>query len=51
MVFQMVMQVSVPLIDAAGPVIGIVSWDSETASEGDTVLLPNHRPVEVIEVL
>jgi hypothetical protein len=25
-------------------------WDSETASEGETVLLPDGRPVEVIEV-
>jgi hypothetical protein len=28
----------------------MVSWDSETVSEGDIVLLPDGRPVEVIEV-
>jgi hypothetical protein len=38
------------LIDTAGGVIGIVSWHSETVSEGDTVLLPDGRQVEVIEV-
>jgi hypothetical protein len=38
------------LIDTASGVIGIVSWDSETVSEGDTVLLPDGRPVEVLEV-
>jgi hypothetical protein len=27
-----------------------VSWDSETVSEGDTILLPAGRPVEVIEI-
>jgi hypothetical protein len=38
------------LIDTAGGVIVMVSWDSETVSEGDTVLLPDGCPVEVIEV-
>lgn len=38
------------LIDTAGSVIGIVSWDSETVSEGDTVRLPDGRAVEVLEV-
>ena len=34
----------------AGGVIGIVSWASETVTEGDTVELPDGRPVEVLEV-
>ena len=34
----------------AGSVIGIVSWGSETITEGDVVQLPDGRPVEVIEV-
>lgn len=38
------------LIDTAGSVIGIVSWDSETVREGDTVRLPDGRAVEVLEV-
>jgi hypothetical protein len=38
------------LIDMAGGVIGIVSWASETVTEGDTVELPDGRPVEVLEV-
>jgi hypothetical protein len=38
------------LIDTAGGVIGIVSWDSETVSEGDTVRLPDGRAVDVLEV-
>jgi hypothetical protein len=50
MVLQMVSGFRLRLIDTAGGVIGIVSWDSETVSEGDTVLLPDGRPVEVIEV-
>jgi hypothetical protein len=40
----------VRLIDTAGSVIGIVSWASETISEGDTVRLPDGRAVEVLEV-
>jgi hypothetical protein len=50
MVFQMVSEFRLRLIDTAGSVIGIVSWDSETVSEGDTVRLPDGRAVEVIEV-
>ncbi len=50
MVFQMVSGFRLRLIDTAGSVIGIVSWDSETVSEGDTVRLPDGRAVEVIEV-
>jgi len=50
MVLQMVSGFRLRLIDAAGGVIGIVSWASETVTEGDTVLLPDGRPVEVIEV-
>jgi hypothetical protein len=48
--FKMASRFRLRLIDTAGGVIGIVSWDSETVSEGDTVLLPDGRPVEVIEV-
>jgi hypothetical protein len=48
--FQMVGEFRLRLIDTAGGVIGIVSWDSETVSEGDTVRLPDGRPVEIIEV-
>jgi hypothetical protein len=50
MVLQMVSGFRLRLTDTAGGVIGIVSWDSETVSEGDIVLLPDGRPVEVIEV-
>ena len=50
MVSQMASGFRVRLIDTAGSVIGIVSWGSETISEGDTVGLPDGRPVEVIEV-
>jgi hypothetical protein len=50
MVLQMVSGFRLRLIDTACGVIGIVSWDSETVSEGDTVPLPDGRPVEVIEV-
>ena len=50
MVFPMASGFRLRLIDMAGGVIGIVSWDSENVSEGDIVLLPDGRPVEVIEV-
>jgi hypothetical protein len=50
MVLQMASEFRLRLIDTAGGVIGIVSWDSETVSEGDTVLLLDGRSVEVIEV-
>jgi hypothetical protein len=49
MVFHMVSGFRVRLIDMAGS-IGIVSWGSETITEGDMVQLPDGRPVEVIEV-
>ena len=50
MVFHMVSGFRVRLIDTAGSVIGIVSWGSETISEGDMVQLPDGSAVEVIEV-
>ncbi len=50
MVFHMVSGFRVRLIDLAGSVIGIVSWGSETITEGDTVRLPDGRAAEVIEV-
>ena len=50
MVSRVVSGFRLRLIDTAGSVIGIVSWGSETVTEGDTVLLPDGRPVEVIEV-
>ncbi len=50
MVFHMVSGFRVRLIDTAGSVIGIVSWGSETISEGDMVQLPDGSAVEVLEV-
>jgi len=47
---QMASGFRIRLIDMAGGVIGIVSWASETVTEGDTVELPDGRPVEVLEV-
>jgi hypothetical protein len=40
----------VRLIDTAGSVIGIVSWTSETISEGEMVRLPDGRAAEILEV-
>jgi hypothetical protein len=49
MVFHMVSGFRVRLIDTAGSVIGIVSWGSETISEGDMVHLPDGRAVGVYD--
>jgi hypothetical protein len=50
MVFHMASGFRIRLIDMAGSAIGIVSWRSETITEGDVVQLADGRPVEVIEV-
>ena len=38
------------LVDTAGSEIGIVSSDAATVSVGDTVRMPDGRPVEVVDV-
>jgi hypothetical protein len=50
MVFHMASGFRIRLIDTAGSEIGIVSWSSETITEGDMVRLPDGREVEVLDV-
>jgi len=50
MVFHMASGFRIRLIDTAGSVIGIVSWRSETITEGDMVRLPDGREVEALDV-
>ncbi len=50
MVFHMASGFRIRLIDTAGSVIGIVSWGSETITEGDMVRLPDGREVEALDV-